>query len=365
LAQLNQDGTIVTGKAEANAKNSVFDADGKLLGSVTANKEGLYSIKLSSALISDKGGTVVAEDAAGIKSAPSKVIAGKDTLAPDQPLIEVNAEGTRIEGRAEANTKVQVKDSDGKIIGTGTTDAQGKFVVQISPALTTGKKGTIVLEDSAGNTSKPLEIIAGKDIIAPSKASGIKSRRNLINRTAEANAKIEVKSADGQTTLGSGTVGADGKFSLSLSPALTDKNIAKIYIIDSSGNRSEPTDVFGAKDTIKPTKPLLQTVMDDINAVKGTVSSGGSTDDTKPTLSGIGEAKAVLTIFDNGYPIGTVTVGDNGKWSYTVTNDLVLGSHKITLTQTDVAGNTSELSDAFNFTIVAPAQPSALMLSDS
>lgn len=110
------------------------------MGSVTANKEGLYSIKLSSALISDKGGTVVAEDAAGNKSAPSKVIAGKDTLAPDQPLIEVNAEGTRIEGRAEANTKVQVKDSDGKIIGTGTTDAQGKFVVQISPALTTGKK---------------------------------------------------------------------------------------------------------------------------------------------------------------------------------------------------------------------------------
>ena len=48
---------------------------------------------------------------------------------------------------------------------------------------------------------------------------------------AEANAKIEVKSADGQTTIGSGTVGADGKFSLSLSPALTDKNIAKIYSV--------------------------------------------------------------------------------------------------------------------------------------
>jgi hypothetical protein len=90
----------------------------------------------------------------------------------------------------------------------------------------------------------------------------------LLIGTAEANAKIEVKSADGQTTLGSGTVGADGKFSLSLSPALTDKNIAKIYIIDSSGNRSEPTDVFGAKDTIKPTKPLLQTVMDDITQLK-------------------------------------------------------------------------------------------------
>ncbi|MEX3013113.1 Ig-like domain-containing protein [Acinetobacter baumannii] len=41
--------------------------------------------------------------------------------------MEVNKEGTVIEGTAEANTKVYVKDADGKVIGTGTVNAQGEF----------------------------------------------------------------------------------------------------------------------------------------------------------------------------------------------------------------------------------------------
>ena len=289
-----------------------------------------------------------------------------DMIAPITPTAVLSSDTQTITGKTEAKAKIEIKDSTGKVIATGQADQDGNYTVKLNEPLVNGSKVAVSAIDSAGNVSKSTVVTGTKDTIAPdSPLAQLNQDGTIVTGKAEANAKIEVKSADGQTTIGSGTVGADGKFSLSLSPALTDKNIAKIYIIDSSGNRSEPTDIFGAKDTIAPTKPLLQTVMDDIGAVKGAVSSGGSTDDTKPTLSGIGEAKAVLTIFDNGYPIGTVTVGDNGKWSYTVTNDLVLGSHKITLTQTDVAGNTSELSDAFNFTIVAPAQPSALMLSDS
>ena len=289
-----------------------------------------------------------------------------DMIAPITPTAVLSSDTQTITGKTEAKAKIEIKDSTGKVIATGQADQDRNYTVKLNEPLVNGSKVAVSAIDSAGNVSKSTVVTGTKDTIAPdSPLAQLNQDGTIVTGKAEANAKIEVKSADGQTTIGSGTVGADGKFSLSLSPALTDKNIAKIYIIDSSGNRSEPTDIFGAKDTIAPTKPLLQTVMDDIGAVKGAVSSGGSTDDTKPTLSGIGEAKAVLTIFDNGYPIGTVTVGDNGKWSYTVTNDLVLGSHKITLTQTDVAGNTSELSDAFNFTIVAPAQPSALMLSDS
>lgn len=353
-AQLNADGTIVTGKTEANAKVSIFDSDGKLLGTVKANKEGLYSIQVTPPLTDEKGGTVIAEDAAGNKSEASKVVAGKDTVAPEKPLVEVNKEGSIIQGKAEANAKVVIKDADGKVIGSGTVDAQGKFEVNISPALTDGKKGTITIEDAAGNQSKPVEINAGKDTIAPDQATvQINAAGDTITGTAEANAKIEIRSADGKV-IGSGTVGADGKFTVSISPALTDKNSGKVYVIDAAGNRSVEANVIGNKDTIAPTKPVLEKVMDDVGAVKGPISTGGSTDDARPTLFGRGEAKAVLTIYDNGQPIGTVTVGNDGKWSFEITQDLALGSHKITLTQTDAAGNTSEVSDAFNFTVVAP-----------
>lgn len=365
IAQLNTDGTIVTGKTEANAKVSIFDSDGKLLGTVKANKEGLYSIQVTPSLTDEKGGTVIAEDAAGNKSEASKVIAGKDTTPPEQPLVEVNKEGSVIQGKAEANAKVVIKDADGKVIGSGTVDAQGKFEVNISPALTDGKKGTITIEDAAGNQSKPVEINAGKDTIAPDQATvQINAAGDTITGTAEANAKIEIRSADGKV-IGSGTVGADGKFTVSISPALTDKNSGKVYVIDAAGNRSVEANVIGNKDTIAPTKPVLEKVMDDVGAVKGPISTGGSTDDARPTLSGRGEAKAVLTIYDNGQPIGTVTVGNDGKWSFEITQDLALGSHKITLTQTDAAGNTSEVSDAFNFTVVAPVTTNTLAQTES
>ncbi|MFI8033286.1 Ig-like repeat protein Blp2 [Acinetobacter sp. ABJ_C3_5] len=359
-AQLNADGTIVTGKTEANAKVSIYDANNNLLGTVIANKQGLYSIKVSPPLTSEKGGTVVAEDKEGNKSEPSKVFAGKDTVAPDQPTVEVNKEGTSIVGRAEANSKVVVKDAEGNVIGSGTTDAQGKFEIGLSPALGADKKASIVLEDAAGNVSKPLEITAGKDTIAPDKAAAqINAAGDTVTGTAEANSKIEIKGPDGKT-IGTGTVGADGKFSVTVSPALTDKNMGKVYVIDAAGNRSDATDVLGAKDTIAPNKPILQTVTDDVGPVKGAIAAGANTDDSKPTLAGIGEAKAVLTIYDNGQPVGTVTVGDNGKWSFNFSQELGLGAHKITLTQTDAAGNISEMSDGFSFNVVAPTTTTSI-----
>lgn len=359
-AQLNADGTIVTGKTEANAKVSIYDANNNLLGTVIANKQGLYSIKVSPPLTSEKGGTVVAEDKEGNKSEPSKVFAGKDTVAPDQPTVEVNKEGTSIVGRAEANSKVVVKDAEGNVIGSGTTDAQGKFEIGLSPALGADKKASIVLEDAAGNVSKPLEITAGKDTIAPDKAAAqINAAGDTVTGTAEANSKVEIKGPDGKT-IGTGTVGADGKFSVTVSPALTDKNMGKVYVIDAAGNRSDATDVLGAKDTIAPNKPILQTVTDDVGPVKGAIAAGANTDDSKPTLAGIGEAKAVLTIYDNGQPVGTVTVGDNGKWSFNFSQELGLGAHKITLTQTDAAGNISEMSDGFSFNVVAPTTTASL-----
>ncbi len=367
-AQLNVDGTIVSGKTEANAKVSIYDADGKLLGSVNANSSGLYSIKLSPALTGDKGGTVIAEDVSGNKSTPSKVIAGKDTLAPDQPLVEVNQEGTSILGRAEANTKVQIKDLDGKILGSGLTDAQGKFNITLSPALTLTQKATVVLEDAAGNQSKPLEISAGKDTIAPDKAvAQLNAAGDSLTGTAEANAKIQIKDSSGKL-IGSGVVDAQGQFTISISPELTDQKTAKVYVIDSAGNLSDATGIVGTKDITPPTKPIIPKLTDDVGDVKGPINADGTTDDVRPTISGAAgsaESKALLTIYDNGQAIGVVTVASNGSWVFNPNYDLALGLHKITLTQTDVAGNTSELSDEFSFTIVSPMMTLALMQSEN
>jgi len=353
-AQLNDDGSLVTGKAEANAKITVYDATGKVLGTVFANKDGIYSLKLTPPLTSEAGGKVVAEDAAGNKSEEVKIIAGKDTVPPASPFVEVNKEGSVIHGKTEANAKVQIKDADGKVIGTGMADAQGDFQITLSPALKESQKGTVVVEDAAGNTSKPIEIKPGFDSIAPDKPTAqINADGNSVTGTAEANAKIEIKDVTGKV-IGSGTADANGKFTISISPALTDNNHGSVSAIDNAGNRSETFDIVGTKDTIPPTKPILNSAEDDVGDVKGTIGSGSETDDARPKLTGSGEANATLTIYDNGVAIGVVTVSTGKSWTFTFDKDLALGKHSITLTQTDAAGLTSEASSPFIFYVVAP-----------
>lgn len=353
-AQLSDDGSLLTGKAEANAKITVYDATGKVLGSVFANKDGIYSLKLTPPLTGEAGGKVVAEDAAGNKSEEVKIIAGKDTVPPASPFVEVNKEGSVVHGKTEANAKVQIKDADGNVIGSGMADAQGDFQITLSPALKESQKGTVVVEDAAGNASKPVEIKPGFDSIAPDKPTAqINTDGTSVTGTAEANAKIEIKDATGKV-IGTGTADANGKFTITISPALTDNNHGAVSAIDSAGNRSESLDIVGTKDTIPPTKPILNSVEDDVGDIKGAIAAGSETDDARPKLTGSGEANATLTIYDNGVAIGVVTVTAGRSWSFTFDKDLTLGKHSITLTQTDAAGLTSEASSPFTFYVVAP-----------
>ncbi|MBN6519335.1 BapA prefix-like domain-containing protein [Acinetobacter pittii] len=352
--QLSDDGSLVTGKTEANAKITVYDASDNVLGTVTANKDGIFSLKLTPPLTSDAGGKVIAEDAAGNKSEPTKIIAGKDTFAPDVPLVEVNKEGTTVEGQTEPNAKVQIKDADGKVIGTGTANAQGEFQITLSPALKESQKATVVVEDAAGNTSKPLEVSPSYDSIAPDKpVAQINADGTTVTGTTEANAKVEIKDTTGKV-IGTGTADANGKFTITISPALTDNKHASVSAIDSAGNKSEVLDIIGTKDTTPPAKPVLNSVDDDVGALKGAITAGSETDDARPKLTGSGEANATLTIYDNDVAIGIVNVSSSRSWSFTLDKDLAIGKHTITLTQTDAAGLTSEVSSPFTFYVVAP-----------
>lgn len=352
--QLSDDGSLVTGKTEANAKITVYDASDNVLGTVTANKDGIFSLKLTPPLTSDAGGKVIAEDAAGNKSEPTKIIAGKDTFAPDVPLVEVNKEGTTVEGQTEPNAKVQIKDADGKVIGTGTANAQGEFQITLSPALKESQKATVVVEDAAGNTSKPLEVSPSYDSIAPDKpVAQINADGTTVTGTTEANAKVEIKDTTGKV-IGTGTADVNGKFTITISPALTDNKHASVSAIDSAGNKSEVLDIIGTKDTTPPAKPVLNSVDDDVGALKGAITAGSETDDARPKLTGSGEANATLTIYDNGVAIGIVNVSSSRSWSFTLDKDLAIGKHTITLTQTDAAGLTSEVSSPFTFYVVAP-----------
>lgn len=367
-AQVDESGKFISGLAEAGSKVYVYAADGKTLlgGPVTAASDGNFSISLSDSLQAGETAKVVVEDKAGNKSEAQMVEIGKDTLRPDQPKIEVNKAGTELVGTAEANSTIKILDANSQVIATATVDANGQFKITLSPALSDSNKATMIVVDAAGNQSTSLNISAGTDNTAPvAPTASINIDGTEVSGSAEIGAKITIKNSAGNT-LGTATVGDDGRYTVKLSSAITDNNIVQVTATDTSGNISKSTQVVGKKDTIAPSAPTLTTVYDDRDTTKLTIKQGESTQDSTPSFEGKGEANAAITIYKNGVAVATVKADTSGKWLYTSESDLAAGKYSYSFTQTDVAGNTSAKSSAFDFTVEAMtvAKASLFLISE-
>src|SRR5690606_36188925 len=70
-------------------------------------------------------------------------------------------------------------------------------------------------------------------------------------------------------------------------------------------------------------------------------ADGASINSAQPTISGTGEAGALVVVSVDGMDVGMVTVGQDGTWSFTPPAPLTEGMHTITATATDAAGNSS------------------------
>lgn len=97
-------------------------------------------------------------------------------------------------------------------------------------------------------------------------------------------------------------------------------------------------------------------------------SGASSTDNvtnvtTGLTITGTAEAGSTVELFDGTSSLGTATAGTDGAFSIDV--DLAAGTHTITATATDEAGNEGAASTALTITVVveAPAAPTALDLA--
>ncbi|MDB5388747.1 MAG: hypothetical protein JWM11_4393 [Planctomycetaceae bacterium] len=105
------------------------------------------------------------------------------------------------------------------------------------------------------------------------------------------------------------------------------------------------SDSFTVKiDTQSPNAPTFA-------PISGTTAPNG-TFTTKPTLlSGSTDASNLITIYDNGAVIGTTTADGSGNWSYNFSGGLADGTHRLTVTSTDQAGNTGVPSSAQTVTV--------------
>ena len=112
--------------------------------------------------------------------------------------------------------------------------------------------------------------------------------------------------------------------------------------------------VIGGQDTTAPDVPtLLLSAASDSGAAGDRITS-----DATPTLNGQAEAGATVNIREGSQILSTVTAASNGTWSATLPT-LSDGTHGLTATATDSAGNTSAASAVLSLVIdtQAPAIP--------
>ncbi|WP_449466932.1 Ig-like domain-containing protein [Stenotrophomonas humi] len=393
------------GKATAGGIVKIYEGS-VLLGEAIANAEGKWSLELPNGLSEGAHSltaTVTTDTSAEGAPTPAFNLT-VDLSAPDKPSITevgddvgsiqgpiANGASTddttpTLKGQAEANSTVHIHDN-GKLIGSVQADNNGLWSFTPTTPLNGGSHDfTVTSEDKAGNVSVPSDVHGVVvDTVAPAKpaidtvqddqgsqtgnlASGDSTddTKPTINGSGEPNSTVVIY--DDGKKIGEAEVGADGKWTFEPSePLLDGTHELTVVNVDSAGNESAPSDVFTLiTDTVSPVKPQITAVTDNEGAKQGQLVSGEVTDDLLPEISGKAEANSIVIIWDNGLKLGQAQADANGDWTFVPTAPLQLGLHAVHVTAVDAAGNESEPSDAFDFSInrELPTAPSITHVAD-
>lgn len=362
---VSADGTVVTGSAEAGSTVTITDSNGDPIGSATAGTDGKFSVTIDPPQLNGETLGATATDAAGNQS-PNATVIAEDHTAPLAPTnLLVSADGEHVTGNAEPGSTVTVTDSKGVVLGTGTADVNGDFdVTPLTPAQLNGQPLLVTAADAAHNTSPSATVVA-QDHTAPDAPTNlhVNEEGTVVTGSAEPGSTVKVTNAN-NVELGSGTAGGDGTFTVSITPPQTNGEILGVSATDNAGNLG-PKAPVDAPDTTAPLVPVITHVIDDIANHTGDLTSGNTTNDSKPELQGTAEEGTTVKIYDNGLLLGSTTAGAGGVWSFIPTTALSQGSHNLTVTATDAGNNTSPAA-SFNVVVdtIAPQAPTITLIND-
>ncbi|WP_310673178.1 Ig-like domain-containing protein, partial [Burkholderia multivorans] len=366
--------TITGSGAQPNAKVTIF-IDGQPVGTVTADAGGRWSYTPGTLPDGSHQISVTQTDANGNSSAPAAVGVVIDTVVPGVPAITAVSDDAQhpivsggatndttptLSGTAEAGSTINVYDGT-TLIGTTTADASGHWTFTPAAALGEGLHAiTVTATDIAGNVSAPSAAFGlTVDTTAPVAPTVNPTDGTSLSGTAEAGATIQIDTNGDGVPDATVTADPSGTWTYTPSTPLPVGTQIGVTASDAAGNTSPAASVTVTGDVTAPAAPVIAGVTDDVGSVLGAIVSGGSTDDTTPTLAGTAEAGSTINIYDGTTLLGTTTADASGSWSFTPTTGLGEGTHSLTVTATDSSGNVSVPSAAFDLTVdtTAPSAP--------
>jgi large repetitive protein len=306
-----------------------------------------------------------------------------DTLAPNAPGAPVlassddsgasnsdnvtNKTSLTFTGSADDGTTVKLYDG-GVEVGHATASG-GRYSILVNNLGEGAHSLNTVAFDAAGNASTasgalavtvdltpPSTTVAGAALSNDTGASSsdmVTSQANqIISGTLGANlaaGEQVMVSLDngGSWRLATASVGSN---TWSLPATLVGSNTLKVQVVDLAGNGGVVYSHAYVLDTVAPGAPSTPDL--DAASDSGSSSTDNITGVTRPSFSGTAEIGAIVRLYDGATEIGHATASD-GTWQITSGIALADGSHSITATATDLAGNVSNASAALTVQILS------------
>ncbi|MDF3933331.1 Ig-like domain-containing protein [Pseudomonas citronellolis] len=379
-----------SGTSEPGATVTIKDGD-KVLGTATVGEDGNWSFTPSEPLAEGEHSiTTQVTDPAGNVSEPSdalelvintqavsvSVLKALDDAGDKTGDLANNAttddSKPTLVGTATAGALVTVMEG-ANVLGSVVADATGHWTLELPQQADGAHSYSIVASNGANSANASFALTV--DTLAPSKPGPITAIDDqgdvtgpitggvtddatpTLGGSAEPGSVITIK--DGETVLGSTTVGEDGTWSFT-PPALEDGDHAiSVIATDPAGNVSEPSDVLPIKVDTSEVKVSITQVVDNAGSITGDIAKGGVTDDSTPTLHGKGVAgETVHVSLKGGAEIGTALVDAQGNWTFELPAQAD-GAHTYVAS---IDNGANSASAEFNLVIdtVAPAKPEGI-----
>ncbi|MDA5563504.1 Ig-like domain-containing protein, partial [Cobetia sp. MMG027] len=322
----------LTGSAEAGSTVTITH-NGEEIATVTADANGTWSFTPATDFADDEHiFSVTATDAAGNESASSADFTLTiDTIAPEAPVLTETdgetANGSTVNGSAEAGGTVEITNGDGDRLGSGTVADDGTFSITLSPKQDAGTELTATVTDAAGNespASDTLLVPEDADVTAPNTptiasatddveavtdtlASGDSTNDATPTLTGSAEIGSTVTVTHNGEVIGTSTADSNGTWTFTPGTEFADgEHVFSVTATDEAGNVSAPSGEFTLTvDTTAPDAPIL-------SETDGETANGS-------TVNGSAEAGGTVEITDvDGVVLGTGTVADDGTFSITL-----------------------------------------------
>ncbi|WP_182005031.1 biofilm-associated Ig-like repeat protein Blp1 [Acinetobacter lactucae] len=324
----DENGQNFTAQAEANSFIGVKNAAGEFVGYGYVDSTGNVTGYFNQVYLKGEELTFIVIDKAGNQSVEFKQNALIDDIAPN-PIenIVLNENGQNFIAQAEADSRIEVKNAIGEVVGSGLTDSMGNVSGYLYQVYLHGEELTFVVVDRAGNHSTEIKQNALIDDIAPNPIENIVLDSHGQNFTAQAevNTRIEVKNATGEV-IGSGYVDDTGNVSGYFNQVYLHGEELTFIVVDIAGNRSIEVKQNALIDDVAP--PAAANI---------TLASDG-------LLFGEAEPNTTVEIIDQyGAIITTMYVGYDGKF-YQWINLSQYQTQNLSIVVKDIAGNRSEVA---------------------